>query len=309
MDELVEMIRSGNYAQNGIPTMEVIGGTVRASFAAAPGHHLVVGDLSQIESRVLGWLSGCQPMMDAYARGEDLYVNFIANVLKKDPIEVDEMERARGKVAVLGCGFSMGPPRFQEYARDYGVDLSEEEASALVMGFRESYPEVVQLWNDLDNTFKYALEDHAKYLVSAQRVVIDCRRPQMARIVLPSGRSLHYYEAATVFEGGLRGPRQMLVYQSFGQKGSLPAHLYGGKITENIVQAIARDCLLNAMFLAHKKGFKIVLHAHDELVCEVPDDSQLTLDDLLDCMKATPDWAPGLLIDAKGWTGRYYKKD
>jgi DNA polymerase len=308
MDELVESIRTDTYRPSEIPTMSVIGGLVRAGFRAAPHHHFVVGDLSQIEPHVLAWWSGCQSMIDAYARNMDLYVEFIAKVLGIDPVQVDDFLRARGKVGILGCGYQMGWEKFIEYAAGYGVTLTEVESRKIVDGFRQSYPEVVTLWNDCAGTFTAAIEDGERYRVSAQNIIIDGRRRDMARIILPSGRALRYYQPISSIETTKFGPRQTLSYQGF-EDGGHRTHLYGGKIVANVTQAIARDILRDGMLAAHKIGFKIVLHAHDEVCAEVPDDSPLTLDDLLACMRATPIWAPGLIFDAKGWEGLYYRKD
>ena len=296
--------------KNPIELMTAVASVIRASFAATPGHKLVVGDLAQIESRVLAALAGCQTMIDLYAGGHDLYKEFMAWLLKKTADEVDSDERARGKIVILGCGFGMGVDKFIEYAATFGITLSREEAEQAVFGFREKYPEIPALWYDLNNAVMNAVRH--RNCVYVRGIIVDGRDERVLKIKLPSGRYLHYHGAYISWEvppwGGKA--RECVSYTAFDAQGTQLKRLYGGLITENIVQAIARDILANGMLEAEAAGATITMTIHDEVVCEVLLDSLFTLDVLLKCMTKVPEWGKNmnLILAAECWEGLYYKK-
>jgi DNA polymerase len=313
VDEFTTKIRNGEKIDSDIPLMTIIASTVRSSFAAAPGMKLVVGDLAQIESRVLAVISGCKPMMTAYKDGHDLYKEFMSWLLNKPVSEITDEERSRGKIVILGCGFSMGWEKFMNYAASFGVILTEKQAKEAVEGFREKYPEIVNLWSNLNTAVIRAVKLNLK--IYQNHLVIDGRDPKMLKVFLPSGRALHYLDPQIVIEQTSWGKLQEGVnYTSFDVKGKKNKRLYGGLITENAVQAIARDLLLSGMFLADeaagKVGGNLTMTVHDEIVCEVPEDSSFNTETLLDCMRTLPKWAEGMgfVLAAEGWSGQFYKK-
>lgn len=310
MDKLVTAIKAGTFTPDEFATMIAVASTIRASFAAAPGHKLLVGDLAQIESRVLAALAQCFPMIDAYAHGHDLYKEFMSWLLKKPVDQIDSDERARGKIVILGCGFGMGWEKFKDYAASFGVILTDKEAKEAVYGFREKYSEVKELWDRLDRECKQAVRAGVALYVNG--CVLDGRNPDMFKIKLPSGRCLHYYKPRLITELNEWSGRsqESLTYVNWDAKGRQIKRLYGGLITENIVQAIARDILLNGMLEAEKIGIRIIMTIHDEIVGEVVLNSGLTHEDLLACMKIVPDWGEGMgfVLNAEGYEGLYYKK-
>jgi DNA polymerase len=291
-----------------ITTMQAISSTIRAAFAASPGKKLVVGDLAQIESRVLAALAGCQPMINAYASGEDLYCSFMTWLLKREITKADSDERARGKIVILGCGFGMGVEKFIDYAASFGVELTQTEAKEAVYGFREKYAEITTYWNDLDRGVKKAVKlQNCNYV---RGVVIDGRNPKMLKIKLPNGRYLHYLNPSVTIEERFGRMEEGVSYESWDSKGMRIKRLYGGLICENIVQAVARDLLLNGMLEAEKQGMPVIMTIHDEIVSEVDIDSPLDHHDLEKAMTTTPFWAEGMgfILAAEGWTGPYYRK-
>jgi DNA polymerase len=290
--------------------MECVASTIRAAFAAAPGNKLVVGDLAQIESRVLAAIAQCHTMMDAYANGRDLYKEVMAAQLGIPLSEVTKAHRDRGKVIILGCGYGMGWEKFIEYALTYGIVLSEKEAKEAVYGFRDTYPEIVSFWGELNAACLTAFK--AGICVYVRGLVIDGRDENCLKIKLPSGRYIHYHKPYLTCEPPPWGgpPKEVIHFTMYGSKGAKDNRLYGGLLAENVTQAISRDLLLNGMLECEKIGFKIVLTVHDEIGAEVPIDSPLGEKELLHAMCVIPDWGEGMgfVLKAEGYENPYYKK-
>jgi DNA polymerase bacteriophage-type len=292
-----------------ITTMAAVAGTIRAAFIPTPGMKFSVSDLAQIESRVLAGLAGCQTMIDAYAKGLDLYKDIMSFLLNKPYDTITSGERANGKVIILGCGFGMGWEKFIDYAATFGVTLDEKTAKSYVTAFREKYCEIPSYWKELNDAVTKAVK--LNVCVYVRGVVVDGRNPDMLKIKLPSGRCLHYYKPEVhkeVTEWG--AVREGIQYLSYDEKGLQMKRLYGGLICENIVQAVARDILLNGGLEAEKMGFLAVMTIHDEWVMESPINSPLTYKDLEHAMTIVPDWAEGMgfVLAAEGYDAPYYRK-
>jgi DNA polymerase len=290
--------------------MEVVASTIRGAFSAAPGHKLVAGDLAQIESRVLAAIAQCHLMIDAYANGRDLYKEVMAAQLGIPLSEVTKAHRDRGKVITLGCGFGMGWEKFIEYALTYGIVLSEKEAKAAVYGFRETYKEIVSLWGELNAACLTAFK--AGICVYVRGLVVDGRDENCLKIKLPSGRYIHYHQPRLTNEPPPWGgpSKEVIHFIMYGSKGAKDNRLYGGLITENVVQAVSRDLLLSGMIEAEKAGATVIMTVHDEVVVEVRQDAGFGEKELLACMTKVPEWGEGMgfVLKAEGWEGAYYKK-
>lgn len=305
--------------------MEVLSGTIRSAIIPAPKKKFIVADLSSIESVVIGWVTGCHWFMSTLAAKKDLYRSFAAEWLK---IHYDETKPHRGKAkpATLGAGYRLGGGHMDEkgkktglwgYAENMGVDMTQEEAAASVQAFRDLCPEIVQAWYDLEKIVFRVLR--TKQTEQWRCLTIRHESPFLT-IQLPSGRKMYYYRPKivsremTVFSGARKGEKY--TKDNFQYEGKLEGnnkwgviYSHGGKLIENIVQALARDVLCEGLKKAHRMGFGIVMHVHDEIVTEVDLDSQLELDDLIGCMAAEIPWAPGLPLGAAGWEGFFYRKD
>jgi DNA polymerase len=315
---IIDAIRSETLVSGtcpGIDVMTAIASVIRTSFCASPGHNLVVGDLAQIESRVLAAMAGCQSMINAYAQGHDLYKEFMAWLLHKEIDQIDSDERARGKVVILGSGYGMGVDKFVDYCLTFGIvmprtseDPDEITAEKCIYGFREKYAEIPAYWKALENAVKAAVREHRCIFVKG--VVVDGRNPKCLRIKLPSGRYIHYFNPRIGKKMKFGKMMETVTYTAFDAKGAQEKDLYGGLITENIVQAVARDLLLSGMIEAEKAGARITMTIHDEIVCEVPLDSGFGENELLQCMTKIPEWAEGMgfILGAECWEGPYYKK-
>jgi DNA polymerase len=315
---IIDAIRSETLVSGtcpGIDVMTAIASVIRTSFCASPGNKLVVGDLAQIESRVLAALAQCQSMINAYAQGHDLYKEFMSWLLSKDINLIDADERAKGKVVILGSGFGMGVDKFIDYCATFGIvmprtseDPNEVTAEKCIYGFREKYAEIPVYWKALENAVKAAVREHRCIFVKG--VVVDGRNPKCLRIKLPSGRYIHYFNPRIGKKMKFGKMMETVTYTAFDAKGAQEKDLYGGLITENIVQAVARDIMLEGMLAAEKAGATIIATVHDEIVCEVPLDSTFTLDVLLQCMTRVPGWAEGMgfILSAEGYESSYYRK-
>jgi len=317
---IIEAIRAETLVSGmfpGIDVMTAIASVIRTSFCAAPGHKLVVGDLAQIESRVLAGLAGCQSMIEAYKSGHDLYIEFMSWLLNKPLTKEDNPdERAYGKVVILGSGFGMGVDKFVDYCATFGLkmplgpsdDPDEITSHKCIYGFREKYKEIPEYWKALENGCKDAVK-YAK-CIYVKGVVIDGRNPRVLKIKLPSGRYIHYFNARMVRKQKFGKMQDCLCYTAYDSKGAQDKDLYGGLICENVVQAVARDLMLEGMLAAEREGARVIATIHDEIVCEVPLDSTFTLEVLLKCMTEIPEWAEGrgFVLAAEGYQGAYYKK-
>lgn len=305
--------------------MSALVGCIRSAFIPTPEHKFIVADLSSIESVVIGWLTNCKWFMDTLAAKHDLYRSFAAHWLNL-PYEETKPHRSKAKPATLGAGYRLGGGHMDEqgkktglwgYAENMGVHMTQSEAEASVQAFRELCPEIVQSWYDLENAVFKVIR--TKKPVEWGCLVIEYSKPFLT-IRLPSGRKMYYFRPRiverqmTVQKGPKKG--QKYTKSNFQYEGKVDGankwgkiYSHGGKLVENIVQALARDVLAEGLKKAHRMGFRIVMHIHDEIVTEVPKDSELTVDDLISCMAAPLSWAPGLPLGAAGWEGYFYRKD
>lgn len=305
--------------------MSALVGCIRSAFIPTPEHKFIVADLSSIESVVIGWLTNCKWFMDTLAAKHDLYRSFAAHWLNL-PYEETKPHRSKAKPATLGAGYRLGGGHMDEqgkktglwgYAENMGVHMTQSEAEASVQAFRELCPEIVQSWYDLENAVFKVIR--TKKPVEWGCLVIEYSKPFLT-IRLPSGRKMYYFRPRiverqmTVQKGPKKG--QKYTKSNFQYEGKVDGankwgkiYSHGGKLVENIVQALARDVLAEGLKKAHRMGFRIVMHIHDEIVTEVPKDSELTVDDLISCMAAQLPWAPGLPLGAAGWEGYFYRKD
>ena len=285
---------------------ELCSSAVRGALVASPGHKLVVSDLSNIEGRVLAWLAGEDWKVQAFAdfdagSGHDLYKLAYARSFNKAPEDVTKDERQIGKVQELALGYQGSVGAFSSMAALYGVFLPEQEVQDIVAAWRKAHKAVVSLWYDLERAAKEAIR-----APGTRQVVRDLTvgyQNNWLRIKLPSGRYLCYPHAA-LSEGSI-------VYEGVNQytKKWETIETYGGKLVENVVQAVARDVLASGMQRAEAAGYAVCLHVHDELITETPDTDEYSVDELSRIMSTNPGWSMGLPLAAAGFETHRYKKD
>jgi DNA polymerase len=298
------------------PPLEVVSSCLRSAFRAPEGSRFVVCDLSQIEVRVLAWLASCK-LLNQQLQEDDPYILFAAQSLYSKPTtEVTKQERQIAKSAVLGAGFGIGGGEIKKdkngdefksglwgYAQNMNVEMTQEEAIKAVAAYRASYPEIPMYWKSLQNAALTALQDGTT--VDFWPLQIGAVPGKLLWIQLPAGRKLNYVRAKVE----LSGDWPQITYEGRQTQGGWgTVRTYGGRLVENVVQAIARDVLAEGMLRAHEMGFEICGHTHDEIITLVPYSSRLNLASLTSAMTEPIEWAPGLILKAEGDEFDTYRK-
>ena len=281
---------------------DILSQLIRTAFIAKEGTRFIISDFSAIEARVLAWLAGEQWVLDAFENGEDIYCRTASRMFGV-PVEkhgVNGHLRQKGKIATLACGYQ-GALGALKAMGGIEMGLSEDELQSIVDSWREANPNIVSLWWDIDSVVKRVVKTRTK---EKYKSLVISYEKGILFIELPSKRRLAYPKAKI---GTNRFGGESIVYEGIvvGNKWD-KIESYGGKFVENIVQAIARDILAEAMMRLEKKGFNIVMHIHDEVVIE----SDLSsIEEINEIMSLVPSWAPGLILDADGFESEFYKKD
>lgn len=305
IDFAVECIRRRDVTSLDVvdgPVMDLLSRMVRPVIKAAPGKKLYVADYSAIEARVLAWLAGQQDLVEIFETGGDVYVSMAAKIYKVPEAQVDRLSRQLGKTAILGLGYGMGKDRFFETCRLQGVNVGEELAREAVDIYRSANRHIIAFWADLDNAARDALANPGGVFKVGK--VAFAKKGSNLLCQLPSGRKLMYaypyIGSRTITYVDEEGVEQTKERHGVIYQGAHGFHvMWGGVWTENIVQAVARDLLAEAMLRIEAAGFPIVLHVHDEIVAEV-DESDTRLDEFCQLMAEAPAWAKGCPIDVEG---------
>lgn len=293
---------------------DVLSQLTRTALVPAPGMKFIVADFSAIEARVLAWIANETWELDAFREGRDIYCA-VASQMFGVPVEkhgVNGELRSKGKVATLACGYGGGVPALKAMGADK-MGLSDEELLQTVTRWRKASPKIPALWQKLETTAIRVVRFMQKnvgarcWVVPDKKIGIQSIKGNLL-LSLPSGRYLVYNDAAI---GKNRFGNDSMIFKGINQTTRKIEYLetYGGKLTENLVQAVARDCLAVAMRKLEARGYKIVAHVHDEVICEVPDSPEYTLDKAIRIMTEGAVWTKGLPLDADGFESYYYKKD
>ena len=297
---------------------QVFSELVRTAFIPSDGCRFVVTDFSAIEARVIAWLAGEQWRLDVFENGGDIYCASASRMFGV-PVEkhgVNGHLRQKGKVAELALGYQGGVGAMK--SMDKSGAIPEAELPGIVSQWREASPHIVKLWKKFETAALRAVEanrsarDPVKVKITGDIWIgFYTARTAGTRslfVRLPSGRSICYW-GARVNKAKKFG--DALEYWGTGQqtKAWTVLDTYGGKITENIVQATARDCLAVKMIEATKRGYNIVAHVHDEMILDVPKEDKDAAKTIDDMMAEPIDWAPGLPLKGGTYECDYYQKD
>lgn len=283
---------------------------IRTAFIPGEGCRFIVADFSAIEARVLAWLAGEDWRLDVFRTHGRIY-EASASAMFGVPIEKirkgnpEYALRGKGKVAELALGYQGGARALVSMGA-LSMGLSEEELPDIVRRWRKSNQRIQDFWYTVENNAVDTVQ-HGTVHALPKGITFHRDRDYLF-IRLPSGRELFYYRPELVTNAygrsavGFRGISQ-------GTKRWELTETYGGKLTENIVQAVARDLLCSAMMNLHAAGYAIRFHIHDEVILEVPEGSGKSLEEAIRLMCTLPGWAEGLPLDAAGFEGYYYRKD
>lgn len=274
---------------------------LRACLTASSGNELAVCDFSGVEARALAWVAGDVAALDVFRSGKDPY-RAAASVIfgiPYDTIEKNSRERDIGKKAELACGYGMGPTKFEARYEPSRVGV---DAADIVAGWRKLHAPIVQYWRALEDAFVAAVRG-TESRVEPFAFVPGSDGKGVA-IVLPSGRPIVYNDTGLSREIGFNGRTHFAPYY-IGTRSR--EHLYGGKIAENVIQAMCRDLMADALVRAERAGLAPVLHVHDEIVCDVPCGEE-GYRELREIMLTLPEWAEGFPVGASGHFGFRYRK-
>ena len=281
---------------------DILSQLIRTAFIAKEGTRFIISDFSAIEARVLAWLAGEQWVLDAFENGEDIYCRTASRMfgVSVEKHGVNGHLRQKGKIATLACGYQ-GALGALKAMGGIEMGLSEDELQSIVDSWREANPNIVSLWWDIDSVVKRVVKTRSK---EEYKSLVISYEKGILFIELPSKRRLAYPKAKI---GTNRFGGESIVYEGIvvGNKWD-KIESYGGKFVENIVQAIARDILAEAMMRLEEKGFNIVMHIHDEVVIESDSSS---IEEVNQIMSVVPEWADGLILEADGFESEFYKKD
>lgn len=300
--------------------------SMRGFIAAPEGQVLRAADFSQIEARVLVWLARCDWLLQAFRDKVDPYCKFAGEYMYSRPYDdyfefkngkrkvrhEYARERQIAKSAVLGAGFGLGKKKFVEYCDNSDIIITQEEADATIGAYREAHPEVVTLWKRVEDAAIAAVTNPGhKFSLGGTGVSfytwhIDSERYWLV-IELPSGRCLHYYRPKVEVGVSWGRPKEMLSFRTEWNGKSYREGTYGGKLVENIVQAVARDILVVGGLNAEAAGYASVMLVHDENVTLVDKDfgSHQELCTLMCQQRA---WVTDLPVEAEGASMLRYGK-
>lgn len=284
-------------------TLKATGGVranIRNFLIARPRHKLIIADYAQIEPRVLAWLVGDEAMLSSVRKGISVYeaharatMGWQGGKLKEE----DKALYALAKARVLGLGYGCGVDKFVSVARIMaGLEITLEMSQRCVADFRASNPKITEFWQTMASNAEYTFQSNA---------VFNKRDP--FEVELPSGRVLRYLnlQKKAEFDPKLKKSRHQLLAQR--THGGNHTKIYGGKLVENIVQAVAADVLKLALVRLRDAGFKVLFHVHDEVIIEVPT-SFKNLDKIRKVMCLEPEWMPGIPLEVEMEESKYYKK-
>ena len=313
LDYARSLVRRGDleeFTDNYSNPTHVLSELIRTAFVAAPGYVFHVCDFSAIEARVIAWLAGENWVLDVFREGGDIYCStaskmFGVPVAKHGP---NAELRQKGKIAVLALGYGGGVSALEAMG-GARLGLSEDEEKEIVTLWRSSNKNITQLWQTLDSAATKAIKTGES--VTVNRGIVVGRRWGMLTITLPSGRTLCYPRVSIGVEtgDGWRGDHEIIEYEGVQQvtKKWGKIRTYGGKLTENVVQAIARDILGIVLLRAREAGLQVVFHIHDEIVVEAAPGQ--TLEQVEALFSKPIDWCRDLPLKGAGYSTPYYLKD
>lgn len=315
LDSARKIVKAGNH--DGLKMVygnvqDTLSQLIRTAFIPSEGHKFVVADFSAIEARVIAWLAGEQWVNEVFATHGKIY-EATASQMFHVPIEKiakgnpEYSLRQKGKVATLALGYQGGTPALIAMGA-LQMGLSEEELPDIVQRWRQANPRIRDLWYAIEQAALAAMQTAQPQAINGLIFALEgdlVYGQCFLTVRLPGGRKLYY--AKPFLQENQFGKLAVHYYGIGKNKKWGVESTYGGKMTENIVQAIARDCLAETLRRIDARGLQVVFHVHDEVIIDAP--MEVTVDEICGLMAEPIPWAPGLILKGAGFENDYYMKD
>ena len=273
-----------------LPSRGINGNKLKSCILPPPEHTLIDADSSQIEARVLAWLAGQNDLTDAFKKGEDVYKKMASAIYGVAEQDVTKAQRFVGKTTILGAGYGMGAVKFQSQLQTFGFEMDINEARRVIRIYRDTNYKINELWKSAQ---QFLISGDASPF--GKHGVLNFKGLD---IILPSGLSIRYDDLK--HEQGEKG------LEFFYKTRRGYTRIYGGKIIENVCQAIAR-CIIGEQMLRIAKRYKVVLTVHDSIAtCVKDEEAEKAQAYIEECMRWTPEWAEGLPVDCESGKGKSY---
>jgi DNA polymerase len=268
-------------------------GKLKKAILAPKGHVIIDCDSAQIEARVLAWFAQQDDLVEAFRNGEDVYKIMASAIYRKEREEVTPSERFVGKTTILGAGYGMGGAKFQAQLKTFGVSISTEESARIISTYRGTYPSIPALWKSGST---------AVDAMSKKRTATwgnGCISIGAEGILMPNGLYQRYPNLRKVRD---KDGKDQYIYDS--RKGAVK--LYGGKLTENICQGLAR-CIIGEQLIKISRKYRVVLTVHDAVACVAPkEEAEEAMAYVMECMRFVPSWAQGIPLNCEAGIGESY---
>lgn len=263
---------------------------LKEAIIAPAGHVLIDADSSQIEARTVAWLSGQGDLVNAFEAKEDVYKIMASAIYGKEQKEISDSERFVGKTTILGAGYGMGASKFSLQLKTFNVEIEESEAKRIIDVYRSTYPRIPALWKEANNSLE-ALKNNQTAKVGEQPQALVLTEKGF---LLPSGLYLNYRDLQPAEDG----------FTYYSRTGRIK--IYGGKIIENVCQALAR-CIIGEQMLRISKRYRVALTVHDAVMAVVPEEqAKEALLYINECMRWRPSWAATLPLACELGMGKSY---
>lgn len=313
VDSCIKALENDSYEDFAHKYPDVLGAVsscIRGMLRAPEGKKLYCADFSSIESRALFWLADDVGGLEIYHTHGKVYESMAADIynVKMEDIQKGSFERQLGKQAILGCGYQMGWKTFIDTCAGYGIAITEDQSKMAVTAYRTKFKRVKEFWYEAEAAAIEAVLKPGKVIQNGK--VCWKKVGKYLFCKLPSGRKIAYYDPQIRRgETPWGDPKDLLTFMGVDSKIRkwTRQKTYGGKLVENITQAVARDFMAAAMLREEEAGYEIILTVHDELLCE-SDENFGSLEEFENLMAIVPDWGKGCPIEVEGWEGKRFKK-
>jgi len=292
--------------------LSAIANSVRGFVKAEEGKDFLIADYAAIEARGLAWIADEQWLLQDFLNGVDAYKSMASRIYKIPYEDIDSDLRFFGKQVVLGAGYGMGPPRFQQQCEQYGQPISLPEAKHIIKAYRDSVPKIKKFWKTIELAARKAILNPGHPVSFAnRRLCFEMEELsngfEVLFLTLPSGRRIAYPEARVEMREKWGQLQPTVIFKTYYRGMWVDEETYGGKITENAVQAISRDILAEGLLEAELSGFPVVIHVHDEGGSEVPQGSG-TVEEYERLLCTVRPWASDFPLKAEGMRVVRYQK-